>query len=283
MKIGRLRTSVVAIAALTGFGCASVPERNSALEQARAAYHAAASDPTVAKQAGVELRTAAQALQRAENAWRDDEDQRVVEHRAYLARQRVEIARAAAQQRAAEQQIESATAERERVRLEARTREAEQQASAAQQARQEAQAARSRAQELESRLEELQAKRTDKGLVLTLGDVLFDTGSAVLKPGSARRMDQLASVLREYPEATITVEGFTDSTGSQSLNQRLSEERANAVRNALGARGIDASRITAVGYGAAAPVASNATPAGRQLNRRVEVVISTQGAPTASR
>ncbi len=111
-------------------------------------------------------------------------------------------------------------------------------------------------------------------MVLTLGDVLFDTGKAQLHAGAARTIEQLASFLKENPERTIEIEGYTDSTGSQDLNLALSERRANAVKNALTDRGIAANRISARGFGEANPVAGNETAAGRQLNRRVDIVVS---------
>ncbi len=111
-------------------------------------------------------------------------------------------------------------------------------------------------------------------MVVTLSDVLFDTGSATLRPGGQRVVARLAEFLREYPERTLAIEGFTDSVGNDSYNQVLSERRAAAVRLALMDAGIAASRINMRGYGEQYPVASNDTPEGRQRNRRVEVVIS---------
>lgn len=104
-------------------------------------------------------------------------------------------------------------------------------------------------------------------------DVLFSTNSAVLNPGGYSEIDRVATVLMRYPETRISVEGHTDSQGSDAYNQRLSEERALAVKNALVNRGIDPARIQAMGYGETRPIATNDTEAGRQLNRRVDIVI----------
>ena len=115
------------------------------------------------------------------------------------------------------------------------------------------------------------------GLVLTLGDVLFDTGRAELKPGASVKLDQLAQFLNTHPDRRVEIDGFTDSVGSDAYNESLSQRRADAVKTALVVRGIDASRINSEGYGKAYPVASNNESAGRQLNRRVEVIIGGSG------
>ncbi|HEX7970538.1 MAG TPA: OmpA family protein, partial [Stellaceae bacterium] len=117
----------------------------------------------------------------------------------------------------------------------------------------------------------LAARATGQGLVLTLGDILFDTGRAELKPGAAPTIKRLADFLQRHPDRTVLIEGYTDSTGSTEINRWLSEERAQAVRAALIGQGMDPSRIQARGRGAADPVASNDTAAGRQQNRRVEI------------
>jgi outer membrane protein OmpA-like peptidoglycan-associated protein len=118
---------------------------------------------------------------------------------------------------------------------------------------------------------------------MTLGDVLFDTGRAELKSGASRKLDQLAQFLMEHPERRVQIDGFTDSVGSDSYNEALSQRRADAVKAALLLRGVDATRVSTEGYGKAYPVANNNDSGGRQLNRRVEVVIGNSGAPIAPR
>lgn len=122
-------------------------------------------------------------------------------------------------------------------------------------------------------LTDLQAKKTERGVQLTLGDVLFSTGKADLKPGSAAKLDQLVKALANVPERNILIEGFTDSVGSDAMNQTLSQNRANTVSAYLSRSGVPAARITANGKGETLPVAGNELAAGRQLNRRVEVTI----------
>jgi outer membrane protein OmpA-like peptidoglycan-associated protein len=168
----------------------------------------------------------------------------------------------------------------------------EQAASAQQQAalaQAQAASANEHAQSLQAALTELQARPTDRGMVVTISDLLFDTGSAHLKPGGERVIDRLADFMKAYPERRVAIEGFTDSVGNPAYNQDLSERRADAVRLALVDRGIDPARIVARGYGKEYPVASNNDAAGRQMNRRVEVVISdvngvigSRGAPLAN-
>jgi outer membrane protein OmpA-like peptidoglycan-associated protein len=196
---------------------------------------------------------------------------------------------AQAQRERAERSLEQAQAQRERAeeareRAEAARKQAElaQQRSAAQrtqaeQARSAAQAAQARADELARQLEELQAKKTDRGMVLTMDDVLFDTGSAVLKPGAQHMLDEVSAFLRHYPERTVMIEGHTDSAGSAEYNQFLSERRAIAVKNALVMRGIEPHRISARGFGESMPVVGNETAAGRQQNRRVDIVLPDLG------
>lgn len=168
----------------------------------------------------------------------------------------------------AREEIEKGTAVRQQVLLEARDREA--------------QLAQQRAQSLESELKDLRANRTDRGLVLTLGDVLFDTGKATLKPGAYATLDRVAKVLHDHAGRKVVIEGHTDSTGSEELNQALSQQRAQAVQTVLMERGVSGAQIATVGKGEAMPVASNDNAAGRQQNRRVELIFSEDAPRVAS-
>lgn len=301
-RFSALRLALLPATAAVLMACASTPVTNPALSEAQALYRQAAADADVARSAPLELRSAQAALTQAESALKAGDDTAAVNHFAYLARQRAATAIKAGEIARAEREVSIAGRDRERILMAARSREAEagtaaalkardqaeqarvqaEQARAqAEQARMEAdkqlvaaETARARAAKLQQELTDLQAKQTDRGMVLTLGDVLFDTGRAELKAGAFSTVDRLATFLRENPERSVAIEGHTDSVGSDSFNQGLSERRAEAVRVALTSRGIDGSRVTAKGLGKSAPVASNATAEGRQRNRRVEVVIA---------
>lgn len=258
---------------LTGLGCAvlglaacaTTQQPNPALESARAAVQAAESDPNVAKYAPLDLDAAQKQLAIADAAYMHH-DEKDIPQPAYMAAQTARLAQARAAAKADDARVADGQAERDRIQLAARNREV-----------QNAQAATAAANEQTARLQEeiqqLKAKPTGRGLVLTLGDVLFDTGRAELNSGASRKLDQLAQFLTEHPDRRVQIDGFTDSVGTDSYNQELSQRRADAVKNALLTRGIDPSRISTEGYGKAFPVASNSDSGGRQLNRRVEVVI----------
>ena len=141
-------------------------------------------------------------------------------------------------------------------------------------AQQKANSAEARNLALEQQLRDMNAKQTDRGPVITIGDVLFDTDRSQLKAGSARHVEKLGGFLKQYPQRRALVEGFTDSTGSDGHNQELSGRRADAVRAALVDMGVGRDRIDTRGYGESYPVAGNESAAGRQLNRRVEIILS---------
>jgi outer membrane protein OmpA-like peptidoglycan-associated protein len=152
-------------------------------------------------------------------------------------------------------------------------RQAQGNAAFAQRQTQEAQA---RAAQLEAQLAALSAKNTERGLVITLSDVLFQTDGATLNQNGRATLEKLANVLQQQPQRTVLIEGFTDSTGSTAHNQKLSEERAISVRSGLQEMGVARDRIAVRGFGESYPVASNATAEDRQLNRRVEIILSNE-------
>lgn len=125
-------------------------------------------------------------------------------------------------------------------------------------------------------------RETSRGIVISLSDILFDVNKATLKPGAAQNIARISTVLRQYPDKQISVEGHTDSDGSDSYNQDLSERRAAAVREALVAGGVSPGMITSRGFGESQPVATNATAVGKQQNRRVEIVVLGAGSMATS-
>jgi outer membrane protein OmpA-like peptidoglycan-associated protein len=139
---------------------------------------------------------------------------------------------------------------------------------------------------LRAELEGLQAKQTDRGMVLTLGDVLFATGQTTIRPGAMLTVERLADFLRSRPTLAVMIEGHTDSVGGDDYNRDLSQRRSDAVMAALASRGVAATSLRSRGLGEGYPSASNDSPGGRQQNRRVEVIFSDADgkfAPSAER
>ena len=260
-------------------GCASTPKYNEALESARSTVQAAQADPNAAKYAAVDLQTAKSDLAVADAAFlRHDEPS--IAQPAYMAAQNARLAQLRGAAKADDARVAAGQAERDSIVLAARTNQvdsANRAKDAANRATDDAKISRDQATEnaarLQAEVDALKAKPTDRGLVLTLGDVLFETGSATLSSGAGRNLDRLVQFLTDHPERLVQIDGFTDSIGTDSFNQDLSQHRADAVRYQLVSRGISSTRIATQGYGKAFPVASNSESSGRQLNRRVEVVI----------
>ena len=286
MNIPRIphRLAAVSILATALLVACATPMATPDLENARAAYNTAASDPVVAQSAPKELARARQELDRADVAVKDKQDAATIDHYAYLANQRTKVAVESARIARADQAASEAQTQRDRIVLASRTREAEDAKLSADRARLDAEAAQrlaaasqQRAGALEDQLAALQAKQTDRGMVLTLGDVLFDTGKSTLKPGAMKTIDDLAAFMQQHPERKVLIEGYTDSVGSDEMNQELSERRASSVRDALTRRAVPFDHVQVHGLGERYPVASNDSNSGRQLNRRVEVVFSNNG------
>jgi outer membrane protein OmpA-like peptidoglycan-associated protein len=269
--------------------CATTPPPDTALLEARGAVDQLEADPLAQQSAGKPLQDARDALAAAEAAARDHKPQAEVDHLAYLAKRRADVGRAAVDENRARQRMAQAQAERDAALMAAREREAqtarEQAAAATAQseialqraraAQADAQASAAQAQAAQQELSDLQARQTERGMVLTLGsNLLFDTGSDVLKPGADDSMNRVAQFMQQHASIAVRIEGHTDAVGSDSYNDTLSERRANAVAHALESRGIDPDRVQAVGRGKALPIASNDSAAGRQQNRRVELIFS---------
>ncbi len=294
--------TLVALAALFA-ACTSIPKHNTELDQARSAVNAAQNDPQIAALAPEELSQAAESLRVAEHAMADHAATATVNHLAYMTVQRARIANDTASSKAAQAVVASAAAERDKLLLAERTSEAETAQDATDTARKQLAASEqsntriaseladadatamrndARVSDLETQLKDLNAKQTDRGLVVTLGDVLFDTGKAQILASGSSNITKLADFFKRNPERTGLIEGFTDDVGTSSANFQLSQQRANAVMSALISLGVPADQLTTLAHGEDNPAADNSTAAGRQMNRRVEIVIAPRSADVVS-
>ena len=289
--------SAVVLSSFVLFACAVTPTAPPGSAEVRSKLNALKSDPNLAQRAQVELRDAEVAVRLAEQPLPSTEAP-LGQHRVYMADHRVEIARAKATTRYAEDQRARFAEERDAARLAARTREADLARADASRARDDASRARDdasrarsnadaarsaeaataaeaarQAAELQRQIDLLEAEATDRGLVLTLGDVLFTTGSAELQGGASNRLNKLVNFLNQYPDRRVLIEGHTDNVGSADYNQGLSQRRADSVRSYLTQQGIGSQRLTTSGMGLNRPIADNDSTAGRQQNRRVEIII----------
>ena len=293
--------AALAIVALMS-ACASTPTSTSLLESTRSEYRQLEQNPNAANYALVEMKQASDAMREANLSAERRESAEKVDKQAYLARQKIALTDEVIKKKVAESDVAAAAKERDFIRLNQRTNEANQANANAQQSQLNAQMAQADAAQaqrtaadaqratdearaktaeaqarnaaLEAQLADLAAKKTERGMVVTLGDVLFGTGQSTLTPDGMRSAQKLADVLKQNPARTVLVEGFTDSTGAAAFNQELSSRRAAAVRDALMQMGVAANRVNVRGYGEAYPVSGNDSAAGRQLNRRVEIVLS---------
>jgi outer membrane protein OmpA-like peptidoglycan-associated protein len=251
----------VAVAAVLG-ACSSTPDKPiSELETARAVVPQVEQSPR-AGVAAENVSNARKALDSANRLMEKGEKEADIRYEATVASLNAQIANEKILEAQAKDEIAKGEAERTQVLAQSREREAE--------------AQRQRAQSLEQELADLKAKKTDRGIVLTLGDVLFDTGKSTLKPGAYATVDRLANALKEDPARKVTIEGHTDSVGTDEFNQQLSQNRAMSVQAALMERGVSGDQISATGKGESFPVASNDNAAGRQQNRRVELIFTEQ-------
>jgi len=318
MKANSLKivTTSLSLAVFLG-ACSSSPERSAEVDRARSQVNALAQSPQAEQAASRDLASARNSLKRAETAL-DDRNESAAHHFSYLATQQANTGLARIGEAKAKEEVARGEAERNRVLLESREREADTAKEVASEqsqiASQQTQLADARARQAESarddalqaqanaersqadaeksqtdaasarqQLEDLKAKQTERGMVLTLGDVLFDTAASAVKPGGMRVLDRVSAFLKDHDQVRVMVEGHTDSRGSEEYNQHLSEQRAESVAQALESHGVDADRVETIGRGKNEPIAGNDTPAGQQLNRRVELVFSDPNGQFASR
>jgi len=274
MKNFNRTTQKIALVAFSAFlftACSSSPKIPSDVVDVRNKLMRLQADPQLASRAPVSLKEAEAAVQAAETV---PKDKTLANHLVWVANQKIDIATAQAETRLLEDQRKDLTEDRANARLDSRTREADLARTDAERAKQEADLARQQAEDLQRQISELNAKATDRGLVVTIGDLLFETGKAELKGGAASNLNKLSAFLNKYPDRTVTIEGHTDSVGSDDYNLNLSQRRANSVQQFLLNQGIASSRLSASGKGENFPVASNESSSGRQMNRRVEVIIA---------
>ena len=283
--------AAVAIAATLLTACASAPMPPQGSAEARDKLTQLQSDPLLATRAPVELKEAEQAVVAAEQT---QKNAAVGAHLVYLADQKIDIAAARAQTLLLEDQRKMLSEQREKARLDARTSEADSARLDAKKARSEADAAlmiadsalieadqarlatqeaQAQSGELQRQIDDLNAKATERGLVVTLGDLTFGTGKSEIKSSASGHLNKLAVFLNQYPDRNVVIEGHTDNVGSDSSNLQLSQKRADAVKNYLLGQNIAPERLESSGKGEAIPIADNDTDAGRQQNRRVEVII----------
>jgi outer membrane protein OmpA-like peptidoglycan-associated protein len=223
--------------------------------------------------------------------------QRAVAEQAQASAQAADAQRAAAEQAQREAQAASAQAIQDKAAADAaraaadaaraaavqQQQQAEAEADRARQAAAQSDAERQQAEEERAQLRErlrqqlsaiLETRETARGLIVNISDVLFDFNKYTLKPGAREKMAKVSGILLAYPGLKLQLEGHTDSVGTDDYNLKLSQNRADAVRDFLGEQGVAAANVTSIGLGKADPVASNDTAAGRQQNRRVELVVS---------
>ena len=251
-------------------------QKNEALTSAEQAYLEARQNEQILRYAPTELERANEALNRAAVA----ENAEDMTSLAYIGTTRLQIAQSVAASKAAAVKLSELGKIKDQERLRAREFDIRLEQEAKNAALREKEAALlerekalADAEALRAELAELQAKKTERGMVMTLGDVLFSTGKTDLLPGAMATINKLAAFLAEYSEKTVLVEGHTDNVGSADFNQGLSERRAISVKNALITAGVEAARINTTGLGETTPIASNETSSGRLQNRRVEIVI----------
>lgn len=272
MKVNNRALVGVAVAAVLS-ACSAAPPRNEPLETARTMVPEVERSPR-AGVAAADIANARTSLDAANRLAASKAKMLDIEYEANNAVTSAQIANEKILTAQANEEIASGTAQRQAVLIQARERESQRSADQAGDARRQANAAESRADSLEAELADLKVKKTERGLVLTLGDVLFDTSQATLKSGAYGTLDRLATALREKSGRKVLIEGHTDSVGSDENNQGLSERRAQSVQSALTQRGVARDQISALGKGENFPVATNDSADGRQANRRVELIFT---------
>ncbi len=293
--MNKIRTVILSVTTLILLGCASEPETFPEIQEARLSVQAVSIDPLVQQHASKHILNAKQALDQAEQSVEKDEDIESARHYAYLASQHAKVAKEQTTEAILRQKIKDSEAKRNEILLSLRTNEARTAKQQAQlnatealiatqnankreaenkQLQQRLDSANEEVKKIGNELAGLKSKQTERGLVLTLNQVLFETDKADLKPGAEKTLNRVAKFLEQNSNRRLLIEGHTDATGSAEYNRTLSSQRAQAVATFLTNSGISESRIRSKGLGEEFPVATNKTVSGRQENRRVEIIIS---------
>ena len=223
--------------------------------------------------APVALQDAKDQLRATESAWKK-EDESLFEHELYLAEQYVSIVEQESQRGELQEKIDQTDERRKDMMLSQKEQELTQREQQVAAAKEEARQAQEQVAALKAEMKNVKTEDTDRGMVLTMSDVLFAFNSTELKLGGKKNLEKLADFLTESPNTKATVEGFTDSQGNDSYNIELSRQRAQAVVDQLTAMGVEKDRLVVKAYGEDYPIATNDTASGRQQNRRVQVVIN---------
>lgn len=287
----------VAISAALLTACSTVTLPPPALSQARGTVHSAELDPSVLNLAPLELKKATDSLARANALFDRGRSTAEVSSAAYVANVQAQTAVAIARAKTQDAALIGMQGEREKARADSQTlaaQKAQRQAGASERravsAEQQAVAAQASASDaqlqsaqLQQRLSALQAQQTDRGMLVTLGDMLFENDRADVKPAAQASLHKLADFLAQYPTRRILIEGHTDNVGSSAHNDDLSRRRAEAVDTTLVGMGLSSRRVSTVGYGEDYPVAANTSDTSRALNRRVEIYIAENDEPVRAR
>ncbi|MGI2153156.1 OmpA family protein [Shewanella oncorhynchi] len=254
--------------------CSSTPKIAEGIGDIRTELNKLQANNELAILAPAAIKQAEEAVRAAEQPVKDEQQS---QHLVFVADKKVNIALAQAQSRFAEDQHKVLAKKRDDARLDARTTEANQAHQDARLARADAADAadaRQETTELQTQLTLLNARQSERGWVVTLGDVLFDTAKADLKSSTSQHLTNLANFLNKYPARGAMIEGYTDSVGSEQYNLGLSQQRADSVSHFLQGKGIQSNRLSSLGKGESSPVANNESASGRQQNRRVEVILT---------
>lgn len=295
------KTLVIGSVLVAVAGCASNATKPGELQDVINHQERLQQDYQVANNAVVELDKLDRYVANANSAWQEGNDEEY-EHQVYLAARQSEITESSGMAQHYRNEIDSMAEKRQQLLIEAKNMELEKtqtrlqqtesdlkskqdelsttqqelatKAEKVQELNESAQSAEQQVLSLASELSTVKAEMTQRGMVLTLQDILFEFDKAQLKPGAGRTIQKVAEFLDNNPKVEVTIEGFTDSLGSEQYNLKLSEQRAEAVKSALAGEGIVMERLQTKALGEQFPVASNDTEAGRQENRRVELVLN---------